>query len=133
MYISPSCINNLKESGMVTKPIYTFMIKKIIQILNNAKMTIGTIAIIGTSMIGGYNFVSEYFVTKTYAIELEKSTYSQINELKNMTKQNTGMIIELRMIKYEMKIEKNQKLTPTEQREYDLLKAQLSTMITDTK
>lgn len=91
------------------------------RIISEAKYVIATIAVVFSSFVGGYQIVSEHFVTRAYADELVKDAQTQIKELKNLNIQNTIMILELRLISYDKKLEKGLILTPTEKREYKYL------------
>ena len=104
---------------------------KIFKAFNDAKMIIVTLAIICTSVIGGVQFITDTFVTKVAAQQMIKDTQTQITVLKNMSKNNTLMILELRLMKYELKLERSIKLTPTEKREYEYLKSKI--LIIDTE
>jgi len=93
------------------------------KIITEAKLVISTIAFIIAALIGSYNIVTKYFVTKLYAKELISDVTNQLTELKKQTKQNHRLIIEMRMIRIENKIANGGKLTPTEARVYkNLLK-----------
>lgn len=105
-------------------------LEKLIKVLTDAKGIIATIAIICTSLIGGYQVITDTFVTKAVAADMVKDAQTQIHELKQISQQNTSMIIELRLLKYEQKVEDGYSLSPTESREYDILKKRLETMNT---
>ena len=104
--------------------------EKILKVLSDAKMTIATIGVIITSFIGAYQLASEYFVTKVYAMNMINDAQTQIHHLKRLNVQNTTMILELRMLKYEGKLERTGKLTPTEKREYDYLQKKIDALDT---
>jgi len=99
-----------------------------LKILSNAKMVIATITVIITSFIGAYQLAGEYFVTKAYAAGFEKNAQQQIHQLKKLTQQNTLMMFEFQALKYEDKMLSGQALTPTQQRQYDLIKKQLENL-----
>lgn len=99
-------------------------INKTKEVLSNAKYVIATIGVIISSLIGAYELTTEYFVTQSYAAELERHTYKQLQELKSLNQQNTIMILELRLLGYEDKMSKGP-LSPTDKRTYDYLKNQL--------
>jgi hypothetical protein len=95
--------------------------EKLKEILNNTKIVLGTISIIVASLLGGYTFVSDYFVTKVYAKELEDKFTGTMRSIQKQTQQNSIMIIELKLTEYEKRLQKNETLTPTEKRQYQRL------------
>lgn len=94
---------------------------KFISLVNEAKLLIGTIGVVLASLMGGYGVVTEYFVTKAYAKELESNIQQMVKSVQTQTQQNSIMIIELKLSDYERRVEKGEKLTPTEQRQYNRL------------
>lgn len=99
--------------------------QKFLELLNNAKLIIGTLIIVITSLIGAYNFTTEVFVTKAYAEDIVKNTQTQIQELKELNKTNTVMILELRLMKFEDKMNSGKELTATEKRQYEFIKKKI--------
>lgn len=88
----------------------------------NAKMVVATISFMFASVIGGYQVITEYFVTKSYAQELLNNVHHDIDELKKQTKSNQKTLIEMSMMRIENKMARGEKLTPTETRVYEELK-----------
>jgi hypothetical protein len=94
----------------------------------DAKKIIATGAIIIGALIGGYEVVTEHFVTRVYAEEMvsdvEKKLSQELNELKLQTKSNSNILVEMQMIRLESKLSRDENLTPTEKRVYEKLKKQ---------
>jgi len=101
---------------------------KIMNAVNDAKAIIATVGFIFASIIGGYNIITEYFVTKVKATELVKKAVTPLEksilELSKQTKSNKKILVEMRMIRIESKILHKEELTPTEKRVYENLKKQ---------
>ena len=93
--------------------------------LNNVKIILSTGALIIATLVGGYNIVTNIFVTKSYAKELESKFEKSMEDLRIQTLTNSRMIIEMQMIRLENKMARGEKLTPTEKRQYELLKEKL--------
>lgn len=104
---------------------------KFLKILGDAKYVIATIALITTSLIGGVKLMSDYFVTKAFADNLTNDVQSQIQQLKSLNKSNTIMIIQLRLLRFEQKMESGNELTPSEKREYKILTKKLEKLSLD--
>jgi len=94
---------------------------KIKKIVTEAKLILSSIALVITAIVGGYNVVTEYFVTKAYAKEMISDVSNQLTELKKQTIQNHKLIVEMRLIRIENKVANGNKLTPTESRIYNKL------------
>lgn len=99
--------------------------EKFLTILGEAKYVITTIILIVTSFVGGIKLMSDYFVTKSYADTQINDIKSQLIGAMNLSKTNTILIYQLRLSKFEDKMESGKKLSPSEQRQYDILKKQL--------
>jgi len=97
-------------------------IKYLRKIIAEAKMIITTISFMVASVIGGYQIVTRYFVTKVYAKEMILSVTKQIDELKEQTLVNRHILTEMRLIRLESKLSRGEVLTPTEVRIYEKLK-----------
>lgn len=95
--------------------------KSLIELASNAKIIIGTISIIIASLIGAYTVITEHFVTTAYAKELENNFQQAIESLQQQTSQNKILIIEMKLVDYERKIQEDKTLTPTEKRQYERL------------
>ena len=95
---------------------------KLKKIVTEAKMIITTISFLIASVVGGYQIVTRYFVTKAYANELIGGVKSDLEELKKQTNTNHKILLEMRMIRLETKQARGDKLTPTEVRVYERLK-----------
>ncbi len=94
-----------------------------------AKMVVVTIAFIVSSMVGGYSLVSEYFVTRLYADKLKQEFNTKLSELQQQTQSNKRILMEMRLIRMEEKLSREETLTPTEKRVYDKLKKDYDNML----
>jgi len=96
--------------------------------MTNAKKILATGIFLIASLVGGYNILTEHFVTRVYADNLVTQVKSdfkkEMRELKKQSKSNTSMLVEMRMIRLENKVSNGGILTATEQRVYDKLKRQ---------
>ena len=95
---------------------------KLKKLIAEAKMVITTVSFIIASIVGGYQIITKYFVTKAYAKELITDVTNQLNELKKQTVTNHSILTEMRLIRLEAKISRGEHLTPTESRVYDRLR-----------
>lgn len=95
---------------------------KLKKVMLEAKLIIITISFIVASITGAYTIASEYFVTKAYAAELTRGVKDELIELKKQTYTNKKILTEMRLIRIETKIFRDEKLTPTEVRVYEKLK-----------
>lgn len=94
---------------------------KILKFINEAKLIIGSISVVVAALVGGWTIVTDYFVTKAYAKELESNLKQMIKSQQVQTQQNSIMLIELKLTNFERKIADGENLTPTEQRQYQRL------------
>lgn len=92
----------------------------------NAKKTLASGLFIIAAMVGGWELITANFVTKAYAEEMVGTAVGgiskEVHELKKQSKAQSSMLVEMRMIRMEGKIQNGGTLTPTEQRVYDKLK-----------
>lgn len=98
---------------------------RIMELLREAKMVLLVIGAIAAALLGGYEIAGEYFVTKSFAQGLRRDTSEQVRGLMVLSQQNTAMIMELRLLRYEGMIERGRKLSPTQTRIYGTLKSRL--------
>lgn len=73
--------------------------QKILDVLNEAKMIIGTIAIVASSLIGTYTFLDKTFVTKTFAKTLEEQYSRTITNIDLDTQYNKLQIIQMKLLR----------------------------------
>ena len=94
---------------------------KLLTLISEAKLILGSISIVIAALIGSYNIVTDYFVTKAYAKEMESSLKQMIRSQSLQTQQNSVMLMELKLSDYEKRLSKGERLTPTETRQYNRL------------
>lgn len=94
---------------------------QVLKYIDEAKLIIGSISVVVASLVGGYHLVTDYFVTKAYAREMESSLKQMIRSQQLQTQQNSIMLMELKLSEYERRLAKGEKLTATEERQYQRL------------
>ena len=99
-----------------------------VETMTTAKKLLGSIIFMIASIVGGYNIVSDHFITKAYANEMVREVKTQftqkMDELQKQTKSNSVILTEMRLIRLEAKLARGEELTPTEKRIYEKLKKQ---------
>ena len=89
-------------------------------ILENVKLILGTIAIIASSIIGTYTFVTNTFVTQAQAKEMSQTLNGTIKAVSQSNSYNRLSIVQIQLLR----LEEKKTLSLTEQRLYDNLKKQ---------
>ena len=93
--------------------------------LENTKLILGTLAIISSSVIGTYTFLTNTFVTQSQAKEITQQLQVDIKNVSQSNAYNRLSIIQLQLLR----LEEKRDLSLTEQRLYESLKKQESSLI----
>lgn len=94
-------------------------------ILENTKIILGTLAIIASSIIGTYTFVTNTFLTQGQAKEITQQLTQEIKNISQSNAYNRLSIVQLQLLR----LEEKQVLNLTESRLYENLKKQESELM----
>jgi len=73
------------------------------KILADAKLALTTLILVLTSIIGGYTFITDTFVTKAYAQSLEDKYKAVINSIDLDTQYNKLQLVQMKLLRLENK------------------------------
>ena len=94
-------------------------------IMDKVKLTLSTLAIVASSIVGTYTFITNTFVTQTQAAESIEQLNNKIDNLSQSNTYNRLSVVQLQLLR----LEQQKELSLTEKRMYDNLKTQETELI----